>query len=356
MYILYTTSEGNLNLYLNKGLVCDYFILLIINGLWKNMKKSYPLSDHYDGKHFFNPNGAAPHRSFTAMIKFVKEFSHSKKWHKENEVLKEPKLANGLSLDETYITYVNHSCHLIQLTNLNILTDPIFSNRASPLSLIGPKRHVQPGIKLQQLPLIHVVVISHNHYDHMDMPTLKNLEKMFRPLFIVPLGNKKYLKNFKNVLELDWWQTHKLNDQQSITMVPAQHWSYRRLGDVNKALWAGFWITSGNIKIYFTGDSGYGPHFKMIAEKLGSPTISILPIGSYEPRWFMKNQHLNPDDAVQASIDLQSRYNIADHYLTFKLSTENRESPAEELKLSLKKRGLEEIPFFIPVNGETLIF
>lgn len=316
----------------------------------------YPLSDHYDGKHFYNPNRKGPHRTFKTMFKLLKAFSRSKKWLKRKSAIKQPSLANSLSLKQTYITYINHSCHLIQLKGLNILTDPIFSKRAGPFSLLGPKRHAAPGIKLHQLPHIHVVLVSHNHYDHMDLPSLKKLEHLYHPLFIVPLGNKKYLKKFSRVLELDWWQTHKINEQQYITMVPAQHWSMRRIGDANKALWAGYWISSGEIKIYFIGDSGYGPHFKAIAEKMGAPTISFLPIGSYEPRWFMVNHHMNPNEAVQASLDLHSEHNIANHYHTFKLSTEDREDPVEELKNSLKKHNLDEQRFFTPINGETIIF
>lgn len=319
---------------------------------------SYPISDHFDGEHFFNPKNKVTKKSFKNVLKMLREKSRRNKWPDFVENKAELKLANDdLSLDEVYITYVNHASHLIQLKNLNILLDPIYSKRAGPFSLLGPKRVREPGIPLKQLPLIHVVLISHNHYDHMDLATIKKLEKMFEPLFIVPLGNKKYLRNkVGHILEMDWWDCHQLNQQQSITLVPAQHWSMRKIGDANTALWGGFWIQSVAIKIYFSGDTGYGPHFKLIHQKLGDPNISILPIGAYEPRWFMKEQHMNPEEAVLASLDLKTHFSIATHHLTFRLSAEGIDEPVEDLKKSLISHGIKEGRFLTPENGETVIF
>lgn len=320
-------------------------------------KHKYPVSDHYDGNIFFNP-GLKIKKSLRNVMKMLKEKRSKNKWPKWRENTAKPILATELTDDQVYITYVNHASHLIQLQNLNIITDPIFSKRAGPLSLVGPKRVRSPGIKLKKLPHIHVILVSHNHYDHMDLGSLKKLEKLFHPLIIVPLGNKKYLaeKKFHNVVELDWWQTHQINSSQSVTLVPAQHWSMRRFNDANKALWGGFWIHSNILKIFFAGDTGYGPHFKLIQQKLGSPNISILPIGAYQPRWFMKEQHMNPEEAVLASIDLQSDLSIATHHQTFHLALDHIDDPVIDLKHSMQTHGLTQNDFIAPETGETIIY
>lgn len=155
---------------------------------------------------------------------------------------------------------------------------------------------------------------------------------------------------------MDWWQSHKANDRHTITLVPAQHWSMRTFHDANTALWGGFWIQSSQLKIYFAGDTGYGPHFKSIKEQLGAPDLSILPIGAYEPRWFMKEQHMNPDEAVLASLDLQSTLSLATHHQTFRLSLEKINDPVIELKRRLIAHGLTDQNFKAPDTGETVIY
>lgn len=318
---------------------------------------AYPVSDHCTGSHFFTP-GIDSKKNIKNVWKMLKERRGKNPWPDFVENKATPRLAEQLKVDEAYVTYINHASHLIQMQNMNLLTDPIFSKRAGPMSLLGPKRVRKPGIELNELPHIDVVLISHNHYDHMDLITLKRLENMFHPLFIVPLGNRKYLKskNFPNVVELDWWQTHNPNNTHAITLVPAQHWSMRTFKDANTALWGGFWIHYEQLKIYFTGDSGYGPHFKLINEKLGAPNISILPIGSYEPRWFMKEQHMNPEEAILASLDLQSDLSLATHHQTFRLSQEKINDPVIELKRRLIAHGLTDKDFKAPETGETIIY
>lgn len=321
----------------------------------KKSKKHYPISDHFNGKTFFNP-GFKIIKNVSDVFKLYVGSLEQKKWPRYVYQNVEPRLAKHLELGQTHLTYINHATHLIQLQNLNILTDPVFSKRVSPFSFVGPKRVRDPGMVLKTLPPIHVILISHNHYDHMDMAALRQLEKMHQPLIMVPLGNKHYLKKFANVIEKDWWETVSVGNNQTVSLVPARHWSKRTLRDTNKALWSGFWITSGNLKIYFAGDTGYGPHFKLLKEKMGSPDISLLPIGSYEPRWFMKPQHLNPEEAVLASLDLGSTLSIANHHLTFRLSYEDIDAPARDLKIALKNHGVSENQFLTPENGETVIF
>lgn len=318
---------------------------------------SYPESDHSNGTHFFNP-GKTIKKGFGKAWKMFRGRKGEEPWPTFVENKATPRLAEQIKSHETYITYVNHASHLIQLEHINVLTDPIFSKRAGPMSLIGPKRVRKPGIELEDLPNIDIVLISHNHYDHMDLASLKKLASKFNPLFIIPLGNRKYLKapQFTKVVELDWWETHQADDAHAITLVPAQHWSMRTLSDANKALWGGFWIQYEALKIYFCGDSGYGPHFKLIHEKLGAPDLSILPIGSYEPRWFMEEQHMNPDEAILASIDLQSRISLATHHQTFRLSYEKINDPVIELKRRLIAHGLTEKSFMAPETGETVVY
>lgn len=318
-------------------------------------KKSYPLSDHFDGKRFFNP-GITIKKSFKDALKMLRQARGRNKWPRFVKNHATPQLAQMLLPNQTSITYINHSCHLIQLKDLNILTDPIFSNRAGPLSLLGPRRVRDPGVALKNLPPIDIVLISHNHYDHMDLPSLAKLEKMFHPLFIVPLGNRRYLRNKKygRINELDWWETLTLNATESITAVPAQHWSRRKINDMNKALWSGFWIKAHQLQIYFAGDTGYGPLFKLIQKNLGSPDISILPIGSYEPHWFMEFQHLSPEEAVLASQDLKSCISIATHHQTFRLSHEGINDPVLALKQSMQLYGIEDDVFLAPETGETI--
>jgi L-ascorbate metabolism protein UlaG (beta-lactamase superfamily) len=317
----------------------------------------HPKSDHCNGSIFFNP-GLKTTKSWGQVWKMLRERKGKNPWPNFVENKATPELAGQLKTDEVSITYVNHASHLIQLHNMNILTDPVFSKRAGPMSLLGPKRVRKPGIELDELPTIDVVLISHNHYDHMDLPALKKLQQMFQPLFIVPLGNRKYLKGkiFPKVIELDWWQTHALTKMHAITLVPAQHWSMRTFKDTNTALWGGFWIQCDTLKIYFCGDSGYGSHFKLIQERLGAPDISILPIGSYEPRWFMKEHHMNPEEAILASIDLQSSLSLATHHQTFRLSMEKINDPVINLNRRLIAHGLTTKEFMAPETGETITY
>lgn len=318
---------------------------------------SYPVSDHCNGANFFNP-GKKIKKGLGSIWKMLQGKKAQEPWPAFVENKATPRLAEHLKTHETYITYINHASHLIQLEHINVLTDPIFSKRAGPMSLIGPKRVRKPGIEFEDLPNIDIVLISHNHYDHMDLPSLKKLASKFDPLFIVPLGNRKYLKKpqFSKVIELDWWQTHQADNAHAITLVPAQHWSMRTFKDTNKALWGGFWIQYDSLKIYFCGDSGYGPHFKAIHEKLGAPDLSILPIGSYEPRWFMEDQHMNPNEAILASIDLQSGISLATHHQTFRLSYEKINDPVIELNRRLIAHGLTDRNFMAPEIGETVIY
>jgi L-ascorbate metabolism protein UlaG (beta-lactamase superfamily) len=249
------------------------------------------------------------------------------------------------------VTFVNHATILIQTEGLNILTDPIWSERASPVSWIGPKRVRAPGISFDQLPRIDVVIVSHNHYDHMDIPTLSRLYKQFSPDILVPTGNALYLqKNGIRARDLDWWQTVDVKGVQ-FTLVPARHFSARSLFDACKTLWGGFVIKAPLRNIYFAGDTGYGQHFRLIREKFGPMTLCCLPIGAFEPRWFMEHHHLNPDDAVKAHLDLGSSHSIGMHFGTFQLTNEAVDAPVQNLHIALKNHRVDESDFITLAFG-----
>lgn len=308
------------------------------------------MSDHFDGKKFFNPE-IDNNKSFFTFLKW--QFTRDpKKWPEFIEDIKPVKPV--ISPEKTTITFVNHATVLIQTAGLNILTDPIFSERAGPTSWLGAKRVRRPGVSIEDLPSIDVVLISHNHYDHLDIDSLKKIEKKFHPLVLVPLGDKKWLEyaGLARVEEMDWEQIIKL-DTVTISFEKSIHWSGRGLFDKYNSLWGSYVIRSSQKKIYFAGDTAYGGQFKKIQEKYGDFDISLLPIGAYEPRWFMKEHHMNPQEAIQAAIDLNSKFNIGIHFGTFNLTDESIDDPENNLKLNLKNKAIE---FKVPKNGESFLF
>jgi L-ascorbate metabolism protein UlaG (beta-lactamase superfamily) len=307
----------------------------------------YPQSDHYDGLRFFNPWGVQIQKTAWDVLKW-KLNGQAKAWPtswKPPETRSPEPTGKDLQ-----VTYIGHATTWIQGGGLSILTDPQFSERASPLSWLGPKRFRPPGLRLEDLTSVTTVVISHNHYDHLDLPSLQAIDQKFSPRFYVPLGNAALLRSvgIQNVRELDWWQ-----EEGPVQLVPVQHWSARTLWDRNQALWGGYLLRVSGKKIFFAGDTGYGPHFRWIQERMGPPDLSLLPIGAYEPRDFMREQHMNPADAVQAHLDLGSKASFAIHFETFQLTDEGFEEPRTQLKIALSEQKLPESTFFIPQWGET---
>jgi L-ascorbate metabolism protein UlaG (beta-lactamase superfamily) len=234
---------------------------------------------------------------------------------------------------ERTITFIGHSSFLIRLPGLTLLTDPIFSARCSPVQFAGPRRVRDPGIALEHLPPIDLVLLSHNHYDHMDLPSLRKIYRRNPNLAIIaPLGNAAYLrrKGLPATAELDWWDFFAFKTA-TITATPARHFAARWLNDRNRTLWAGFVIEHGGQKLYFAGDTGYTKFFTEIRTRLGAPDLALLPIGAYEPRWFMGPVHMNPADAVQAFQDLAAKRAIGMHFGTFQLTAEPIDAPPLEL-------------------------
>jgi L-ascorbate metabolism protein UlaG (beta-lactamase superfamily) len=319
-------------------------------------KLVYPIPQYHDGRRFYNQDKARQvEKSLLSVLRW-KITEKAAKWPDHIPNTHTPQLPSMIGPNEVFITMINHATLLIQMHNFTVLTDPVFSKRVSPFSWLGPKRHRAPGLAITDLPPIDVVLVSHNHYDHMDLASLKIINQRYQPLFVVPLKNAATLHsvNINNVVELAWWGSHHVNAQHNITLVPAQHWSGRGLLDRSRALWGGFVISADDLQIYFAGDTGYNSHFKNIKEQFSAIDISIVPIGSYEPRWFMKEQHLNPTDAVRAHLDLEAKLSIGMHFGTFQLTDEAFDAPFLALQEALEINHLSAADFVALDNGRTI--
>jgi L-ascorbate metabolism protein UlaG (beta-lactamase superfamily) len=252
-------------------------------------------------------------------------------------------------------TFIGHSTFLIQTLDGNVLTDPMFSRRAGPLNLLGPLRVRPPAVRFDELPPIAIVLLSHNHYDHCDVPTLRLITKRFDPVAVTPLGNGSILRSagFRHVEELDWWQ-HATRPPLPIALTPAHHFSARTPFDRNRALWGGFVLSIGPRRIYFAGDTAYVPFFADIRQRLGPIDLALLPIGAYEPRWFMKAVHMNPAEAVQAHLDLQPAETVGMHFGTFQLTTEGIDEPLRALDEARRARNVPASQFRTIGFGESV--
>ena len=255
---------------------------------------------------------------------------------------------------DVVVTFIGHSTFLIQSAHGNVLTDPMFSSRASPVPFLGPRRVHVPGVRLEDLPRIDVVLLSHNHYDHCDLPTLRRLAERHNPLVVTPLRNGDLVRkaDVDKVEELAWWQESR-KAPFPLTLAPAQHFSARTPFDRNQALWGSFVFELAGRRMYFGGDTGYSEHFRVIRARLGRMDTALLPIGAYEPRWFMKDIHMNPAEAVQAHLDLEARQSIAMHFGTFQLTTEGIDAPVHALREALAERGVDQCAFQVMRPGES---
>jgi L-ascorbate metabolism protein UlaG (beta-lactamase superfamily) len=300
---------------------------------------------HFDGKRFYNPNA----RQVPGVLNVVRWrlTSRPEPWPSFVSDV-EPSVPPGRVENGLRVTLVNHSTVLLQQRECNILTDPIWSERTSPLSWIGPRRHRIPGVAWEDLPDIDVVLISHNHYDHLDLPTLRRLAARGDSTFVVPVGVARLLRseNIGLARELDWGESLSLPGC-TIHCVPALHFSGRAIFDRNKTLWCGYVIERPERQVYFAADTGFGPHFAQIRERFGSPDVALLPIGAYEPRWFMSPIHMGPDEAARAHEILGAKTSIAIHHGTFQLTDEGIDTPKKEL-LACAPHG----SFLVLQNGE----
>ena len=249
---------------------------------------------------------------------------------------------------------VGHASVLIQIMGQNILVDPVWSERASPLSCAGPKRVAPPGIAFDDLPPIDVVLISHSHYDHLDAATLDRLRARHQPRIITALGTDAVIAAAAPGCRAeagDWHDRFRITDDVSVTLCPAHHWSARRLRDRRMALWCGFVLEARGQVIYVAGDTGYGDGaiFRQVRDRFGPPLVAILPIGAYEPRWFMRDQHVDPDEAVRIMLDCGARQALGVHWGTFQLTDEARLAPVAALEQACLDHGIE-AGRFIPLH------
>jgi L-ascorbate metabolism protein UlaG (beta-lactamase superfamily) len=321
--------------------------VLGLSALWASRMRSYdgPVSDHFDGTHFFDPDGSPP-KSLSEVLRWQfgpdRQRATWPEWAPSPYADMPPPRVTG---DRVRLSYVGHASWLIQAAGLNILVDPVWSDRASPFCFAGPKRHNAPGIAFEALPPIDIVLVSHGHYDHLDVATLSKLAATSAPRVLTPLGNDAAMRAADAAIRAEafnWHQRIELGNGMAVTLVPTRHWTARGLFDRNKALWASFVLETPAGKLYIVCDSGYGDgsHFRRVAEAHGPLRLAILPIGAYEPRWFMRDQHMNPSDAVNALADCGAPQALAHHHGTFQLTDEAIDAPVTALAEALAEAKL----------------
>jgi L-ascorbate metabolism protein UlaG (beta-lactamase superfamily) len=329
---------------------------------WASRMAQYsgPVSDHFDGTHFFDPDGVPP-KSLGEVLRW--QFGGDRQrapwpdWTENEPFAPPPARVEGAA---ARITFIGHASWLVQTAGRNILIDPVWSERASPVSFAGPKRHNAPGIAFDALPKIDLVLVTHGHYDHLDLATLSRLAARDDPRVVTPLGNDVTMTSHDSRIRaegMDWHDRISFGNGLAVVAVPTRHWTARGIFDRNKALWASFMIETPAGKIYAVGDSGYGDggHFRRVRERYGAPKIALLPIGAYEPRWFMKDQHMNPDDAVMALADCGAERALAHHHGTFQLTDEAIDAPVIALGAALRAANIAPDRFIAPKRGEGVL-
>ena len=332
-------------------IICILFSTSII--MSEDLKKT-PEHHLKDGT-FVNTNGLANSKKLKELWQWITDKKEKKAIPIEFEtIIPNFELINQ---DQAFsITWIGHASFLYQNKELNILTDPHLTKRASPINFAGPQRYMKPTMKFKDLPKIDFVTISHNHYDHLDLKTVKWIAKNNpEAIFLVPLGLKEWFLNqsITNVIELDWWESFNINNTK-ITFTPVQHWSSRTLFDRNQTLWGGWHIKNNHHSLIHLGDTGYSNDFKEIYSKLGSVDLALIPIGAYAPRWFMQFSHMNPSEAVQAFIDLNATKAIGMHWGTFILTDEPVDEPPLKLEEEMGIRSLEIESFITMTHGQTI--
>jgi len=310
-----------------------------------------PPSDHFDGSRFFNKESD---HTFFNHIKWMWEMETVEWPEWIDDPAKPPPIAH-VKEGELRITYINHATVLIQMDGINILTDPIWSERAGPISWVGTKRVHAPGVKMEDLPNIDIILISHDHYDHLDITSLQQLIENHQPIILVGLGVKRRLESIggNSIIELDWWREYIYSTNTRITFVPSRHNSGRGIFDKNKTLWGGYVIEGSAGDVLFMGDTAFGEFLNDIRKRFTHFRLAILPIGSYEKRWFMKTQHMNPDDAVSVHGMLEVTQSMGIHFGTFKEHPEQTiDAHEKDLRWALKKYSVPESEFWILKFGE----
>src|SRR6266705_4394159 len=310
-----------------------------------------PVSDHFTGERFRNLEPSKP-RGFVDFFRWrlTSRRGPWNKWTESQPGSVPPRRVNGNGLR---VTFINHATVLIQTEGLNILTDPIWSERASPVRWAGPKRHRSPGLRFEDLPPIDIVLISHKQYDHLDIKTLARLRAEHKPRFVTGLGYRALLNatGINEVVELDWWEAAKVSNELSMTCVPAKHFSGRSLSDWDATLWCGYILQGSTGNIYFAGDTGMGSHFAEIRNRFGPIRLALLPIGAYLPSWFMHPVHISPSEAIEVHDMLEARVSVAIHFGTFALGDDGELEPVLKLREALANNESDS-RFWILEHGE----
>lgn len=313
-----------------------------------------PVSDHFDGKRFHNHIPFKDRQIEDALRRelhiVARKRGHWDDWQEVTTDIPPARVAGG----DVRVTFVNHATVLIQMDSVNILTDPVWSKRVSPLSWLGPKRHRPPGIRFEDLPPIDLVVISHNHYDHMDLRTLRRVVARFHPRVVAGLGNARYLARhgIGGAEEIDWWQSLALGRGLRLTGVPAQHWSARGLTDKWLTLWLGFVIDGPSGSVYFAGDTGFGEFFPLIRDRFPHIRLAILPIAPARPRGAMAPRHTSAGEAVRVAELLGAATSMAVHFGTFQQGDDGEDEPVDSLHAALAAAGQCAPRFWALRNGE----
>lgn len=328
-----------------------------------------PISDHCNGERFYNHVARPERMSGKGIAEWLikRRFRNSgfqkAQWFSQpatSHPMDVQQAADSLGSEHTQpvwqACFIGHATVLLQIGEFHFLTDPVWCDYVSPMQGMGPKRFRDMGMALEQLPKIDAVLLSHNHYDHMDLATLNWLVEHFNMPIYTGLRNAQYLPNHFNVIEMDWWQTESFGNEQQfkIAYVPAQHGSGRGLRDQNQALWGGFSLLHPSGHAYFAGDAAYSDYFKQIYAKYGAPRLALLPIGAYEPRHLMQYVHMNPDDAVKAHQDLHSHLSLAIHHRMFQLTDESMFAPAEDLAVALDAHEVASNQFICLEEGQRI--
>ena len=315
----------------------------------------YPRSDHCDGRVFHNLVPSARTRPLSEVWRWYRARRPAPwpQWIENGRAHPLPDVPGGAIA----ATWIGHSTFLVRFAGITILTDPVFALHAGPFGRIGPRRVRAPALPLASLPRIDLVLQSHNHYDHLDPSAHRALADRDAPAVVTPIGNRDYLpsRTRGRTTERDWWGSAEPLPAVRATVVPAQHFSARTPWDRDRALWGGFIVEAGGRTLYFAGDSGYGTHFAEIGRRFPKIDLALLPIGAYEPRWFMGPVHIDPAEAVRAHQDLRTRRSIAMHFGTFQLTDEGIDAPATELAAARSAAGLAPEAFEVPDLGATIL-